>query len=239
MAGIWSGCARWWSTSARSVSIADPLLAKQGRGEVDPLEHERAQVVHHRQRLIVHPHLADPQRVLEDGVDHLADPDPSRLAEARHDGGREGVGVQHAGSNGVERVVGQVGDPVRVADAEGLLGRGRRLDLPGVGADPVAHLPGQVEVLEHLVDPDALGGAGVSKAASIEETTVEDFDDLFAVNVRAPYFLVQQLLPVCARAAAWCCCRRLQRMRWSASCRVCIDERRSRYPRQAFRIGAW
>ncbi|WP_250475632.1 SDR family oxidoreductase [Caballeronia sp. GAFFF1] len=38
--------------------------------------------------------------------------------------------------------------------------------------------------------------AGISKAASIEETSVEDFDDLFAVNVRAPYFLVQQLLPM-------------------------------------------
>ena len=38
--------------------------------------------------------------------------------------------------------------------------------------------------------------AGVSKAATIEETTVEDFDNLFAVNVRAPFFLVQQLLPV-------------------------------------------
>ena len=37
--------------------------------------------------------------------------------------------------------------------------------------------------------------AGISKAATIEETTVEDFNDLFAVNVRAPYFLVQQLLP--------------------------------------------
>jgi 3-oxoacyl-[acyl-carrier protein] reductase len=40
-----------------------------------------------------------------------------------------------------------------------------------------------------------VANAGISKAASIEETTVEDFDDLFAVNVRAPYFLVQQLLP--------------------------------------------
>lgn len=38
--------------------------------------------------------------------------------------------------------------------------------------------------------------AGISRAASIEETSVENFDDLFAVNVRAPYFLVQQLLPV-------------------------------------------
>jgi len=38
--------------------------------------------------------------------------------------------------------------------------------------------------------------AGISKAATIEEMTVEDFDALFAVNVRAPYFLVQQLLPI-------------------------------------------
>jgi NAD(P)-dependent dehydrogenase (short-subunit alcohol dehydrogenase family) len=36
----------------------------------------------------------------------------------------------------------------------------------------------------------------VTKNATIEETTVEDFDRLFAVNVRAPFFLVQQLLPI-------------------------------------------
>src|ERR1700677_68833 len=41
-----------------------------------------------------------------------------------------------------------------------------------------------------------VANAGISKAATIEEMTVEDFDKLFAVNVRAPYFLVQQLLPV-------------------------------------------
>jgi 3-oxoacyl-[acyl-carrier protein] reductase len=41
-----------------------------------------------------------------------------------------------------------------------------------------------------------VANAGISKAATIEETTVEDFDNLFAVNVRAPYFLVQQLLPI-------------------------------------------
>jgi 3-oxoacyl-[acyl-carrier protein] reductase len=38
--------------------------------------------------------------------------------------------------------------------------------------------------------------AGVSIAAPIEDTKVEDFDRLFAVNVRAPYFLVQKLLPI-------------------------------------------
>ncbi len=41
-----------------------------------------------------------------------------------------------------------------------------------------------------------VANAGVSKSAPIEETTVEDFDRLFAVNVRAPFFLVQQLLPI-------------------------------------------
>ena len=40
-----------------------------------------------------------------------------------------------------------------------------------------------------------VANAGISKAAAIENTTVDDFDRLFAVNVRAPYFLVQQLLP--------------------------------------------
>ena len=41
-----------------------------------------------------------------------------------------------------------------------------------------------------------VANAGVSKSATIEETTVADFDRLFAVNVRAPFFLVQQLLPI-------------------------------------------
>jgi len=41
-----------------------------------------------------------------------------------------------------------------------------------------------------------VASAGISKAATIEETTVGDFDALFAVNVRAPFFLVQQLLPI-------------------------------------------
>jgi 3-oxoacyl-[acyl-carrier protein] reductase len=41
-----------------------------------------------------------------------------------------------------------------------------------------------------------VANAGISKAATIEETQLEDFDRLFAVNVRAPFFLVQQLLPI-------------------------------------------
>ena len=38
--------------------------------------------------------------------------------------------------------------------------------------------------------------AGISKSASIRDHSVEDFDNLFATNVRSPFFLVQQLLPV-------------------------------------------
>jgi len=37
--------------------------------------------------------------------------------------------------------------------------------------------------------------AGISKAARLADYTVEDFDSLFATNVRSPFFLVQQLLP--------------------------------------------
>jgi len=47
-----------------------------------------------------------------------------------------------------------------------------------------------------------VANAGISKAATIEETTVEDLDKLYAVNVRAPYFLVQQLLPALGNGAS-------------------------------------
>jgi 3-oxoacyl-[acyl-carrier protein] reductase len=38
--------------------------------------------------------------------------------------------------------------------------------------------------------------AGISKAARLADYTLEDFDNLFATNVRSPFFLVQQLLPI-------------------------------------------
>jgi 3-oxoacyl-[acyl-carrier protein] reductase len=38
--------------------------------------------------------------------------------------------------------------------------------------------------------------AGISKAARIADYTVADYDNLFATNVRSPFFLVQQLLPI-------------------------------------------
>jgi 3-oxoacyl-[acyl-carrier protein] reductase len=44
--------------------------------------------------------------------------------------------------------------------------------------------------------------AGVSKAAKLEDYTFEDFDMLFTVNVRSPFFLVQQSLPKLADGAS-------------------------------------
>ena len=41
-----------------------------------------------------------------------------------------------------------------------------------------------------------VANAGISKGAALEEQNVEDSDRLFAINVRSPFFLVQQLLPV-------------------------------------------
>jgi 3-oxoacyl-[acyl-carrier protein] reductase len=47
-----------------------------------------------------------------------------------------------------------------------------------------------------------VANAGISKSATIEDHTVEDFDKLFAVNVRAPFFLVQQLLPILSKGSS-------------------------------------
>ena len=38
--------------------------------------------------------------------------------------------------------------------------------------------------------------AGISKAARIADHTIEDFDNLFATNVRGPFFVVQRLIPI-------------------------------------------
>jgi 3-oxoacyl-[acyl-carrier protein] reductase len=47
-----------------------------------------------------------------------------------------------------------------------------------------------------------VANAGIAVGATIEETSVEDFDRMFAVNVRAPFFLVQQLLPILGKGSS-------------------------------------
>jgi 3-oxoacyl-[acyl-carrier protein] reductase len=71
----------------------------------------------------------------------------------------------------------------------------RKADGPHLLAERVRAIIG--DRLDILV-----ANAGIAKAASIAETTVEDFDAVFAVNVRAPYFLVQQLLPVMSKGSS-------------------------------------
>jgi NAD(P)-dependent dehydrogenase (short-subunit alcohol dehydrogenase family) len=78
--------------------------------------------------------------------------------------------------------------------AEKIGGDLRRADGPHILAKGVRAIVG--DRLDILV-----ANAGISKAASIEETRTEDFDDLFAVNVRAPFFLVQQLLPALCKGS--------------------------------------
>jgi 3-oxoacyl-[acyl-carrier protein] reductase len=47
-----------------------------------------------------------------------------------------------------------------------------------------------------------VANAGIARPSLIAETTIEDFDALFAVNVRAPYFLVQQLSPAMRKGSS-------------------------------------
>src|SRR5712664_613298 len=91
------------------------------------------------------------------------------------------------GSNEAEGVVAEIRKAGGRADAVGA-------DL---SAPDGAH---KLAKQAHAIVGDRLdilvANAGISKSATIEETTVDDFDKLFAVNVRAPFFLVQQLLPI-------------------------------------------
>jgi 3-oxoacyl-[acyl-carrier protein] reductase len=83
-----------------------------------------------------------------------------------------------------------------VAEIRAIGGRAEKLagdlalkDGPHQLAERVRTIAG--ERLDILV-----ANAGISTASLIEQTTVDVFDQLYAVNVRAPYFLVQQLLPI-------------------------------------------
>ena len=69
-------------------------------------------------------------------------------------------------------------------------------------ADGVAKLARQTRSIVGDRLDILVANAGVSKVATIEETTVEDFERLFAVNVRAPFFLVQQLLPIMSKGSS-------------------------------------
>lgn len=103
--------------------------------------------------------------------------------------GRGARVLVHYGSNeaAADAVVAQIAQAGGRADK--IAADLERPDGPHALARKVRELAG--DRLDLLV-----ANAGIGRAATIEDTTVETFDALFAVNVRAPFFLVQQLLPV-------------------------------------------
>jgi 3-oxoacyl-[acyl-carrier protein] reductase len=82
---------------------------------------------------------------------------------------------------------------------ETIRGNGGRADA--VGADlsapeAAAQLAQEVRGLVGQRLDIFVANAGISKAGRMEDHTVAEFDNLFATNVRAPFFLLQQLLPL-------------------------------------------
>jgi len=89
------------------------------------------------------------------------------------------------------------------ADAESLVKEIRASGGEATALKADMAVPDGAMSLAEQVRPLAPGGlhslvlnAGVSKAGSLESHTLEDFDRLFATNVRGPFFLLQQLLPL-------------------------------------------
>jgi len=68
--------------------------------------------------------------------------------------------------------------------------------------DAPAALAAQVKTLTNGRLDILVANAGIGGAAPIAEQTIAKFDELFAVNVRATYFLVQQLLPLMPEGAS-------------------------------------
>ena len=103
--------------------------------------------------------------------------------------------IVHYGRNADEAksVVGQI----RAAG-----GRADAIAADLAAADRAHRLAAQVRRLIGDRLDIVVSNAGISNAAGFEDITVEDFDNLFAVNVCAPYFLLQQLLPMLGSGSA-------------------------------------
>ena len=121
--------------------------------------------------------------------------------------------IVHYGRNAAEAKA--VVDQIRAAG-----GRADAIAADLAAPDGAHRLAAQVRDLIGDKLDIIVSNAGISKAAPLESITVKDFDDLFAVNVRAPYFLLQQLLPMLLRSGAVSCsCRHSARGPRSATCR--------------------
>ena len=82
------------------------------------------------------------------------------------------------------------------ADIRRLGGRAEKLAADLAAKNGPHELAKQVRAIVGERLDILVANAGISGPSSILQTTVDDFDKLYALNVRAPYFLVQQLLPI-------------------------------------------
>jgi 3-oxoacyl-[acyl-carrier protein] reductase len=89
-----------------------------------------------------------------------------------------------------------------VAEIRTAGGRADKLIADLSAPDGAHRLAGQVKDIVGARLDILFANAGVSKSVSIEDTSIQDFDALFATNVRAPFFLVQQLLPIMHRGSS-------------------------------------
>jgi 3-oxoacyl-[acyl-carrier protein] reductase len=103
--------------------------------------------------------------------------------------------IVHYGRNADEAK--SVVDQIRAAG-----GRADAIAADLAAADGAHRLAAQVRSLIGDRLDIVVSNAGISNPAGFEDMTVEDFDNLFAVNVRAPYFLLQQLLPMLGSGSA-------------------------------------
>ena len=116
-------------------------------------------------------------------------------------GGTSGIGLATAKmlDAGGARVLVTGRTPESLAAAAAALGPRALVDQRDVAdvdglADRAAAAFGGVDLL--------VLNAGATVAAPIEDTTGEQYDDLFAVNTRAPFFTVQRFLPLMPAGSA-------------------------------------
>jgi 3-oxoacyl-[acyl-carrier protein] reductase len=83
-----------------------------------------------------------------------------------------------------------------VAEIRNNGGKADALNSDLSGPEGASDLAAKVRALAGDSLDIVIANAGISKAGRIEDYTVADFDNLFATNVRAPFFLLQQLLPL-------------------------------------------
>jgi len=118
-------------------------------------------------------------------------------------GASRGIGraTAQALANAGAHVIAHYGRAASEADAlvAEIRGAGGRADAAQADLsipEGAATLASQVRAIAGKRLDIFVSNAGISKAAAIEDHTVEDFDNLFATNVRSPFFLVKELLPL-------------------------------------------